>query len=104
DNPSPEPTPSVPQPGKGSIEMAVGTFKGQMTVFRAEGGDEDYYDAVVVVTKVGAEQLKAEAKSGEAYSDASPKTFKVTVDGMGMAVSAKTGSPEGSFLYISDGR
>src|SRR5690606_6008565 len=73
DNPSPEPTPSVPQPGKGSIEMAVGTFKGQMTVFRAEGGDEDYYDAVVVVTKVGAEQLKAEAKSGEAYSDASPK-------------------------------
>lgn len=92
--------PPVPGTG-GSIDAAVGTFKGKLTVYPPAGGSTDYFDAVINVTKVNGEQLKVSAKSGEDYSIVSPKTFNVYNMG-GQAVMHKTGSVEGHFIYKLD--
>lgn len=93
-------TPPVPGTG-GSIDAAIGTFKGKLTIYPPTGGSTDYFDAVVNVTKVSNEQLKVSAKSGEAYSIASSKTFTVNNMG-GQAITHKTGSIEGHFIYKLD--
>lgn len=92
--------PPVPGTG-GSIDAAIGTFKGKLTVYPPTGGSTDYFDAVVNVTKVNGEQLKVSAKPGEDYSIISPKTFTVENKG-GLAITHKTGSIEGHFIYKLD--
>jgi len=59
-----------------NIDVATGTFKGSITVYDRPGSaGQEYFNAIVTVTKVGGNQLKVTAKTGEAYSDATPATF-----------------------------
>lgn len=61
--------------GGGSIDAAVGTFKG---TFRTVNGEsQTYFDATLIVTKVSNTELRVAPKTGEAYSNYTPKTIKV---------------------------
>lgn len=64
-------------PKETSIDAVVGTFKGTLEVFRESGPTQEYYNAIVTVSKVGEKEIKVTPKSGEAYSDASPETFNI---------------------------
>ncbi len=57
----------------GKIDGIVGSFKGKMVI----GGDAEYFNAIVNVTKVDDGKVKATVKTGEAYSRATAKTFPV---------------------------
>ncbi len=61
---------------KGKIDDAVGTYKGTLSLISEYG---EFYDAIIIVTKEGNDQLKVTAKSGEAYSGVTSKTFQVEV-------------------------
>lgn len=67
-----------PIPGANNIEVAVGTFKGKITVLDRPGpgsASQEYFNAIIMITKVGSNQLKITPKASEAYSDATPRTF-----------------------------
>lgn len=95
DNASQEPT-------KGSIDAAVGTYKGKLNTIDTNGVYE-WFDAIVIVTKEGSNKLKITAKSSEEYSYVTPKTFTVeTCACFGentQDVVSLTGSLEGIFHY-----
>lgn len=98
------PTPNPGPPTGGDISIAVGTFKGSITVYPPDNSPSaEYFDAEVTVTKVSNNQLKVTAKAGEPYSIVTPKTFNVNYSSAGMndlqGVTAVPGSPEGLFLY-----
>ncbi|WP_223584511.1 hypothetical protein [Sphingobacterium sp. GVS05A] len=57
----------------GKIDAIVGTFKGKMVI----GGDAEYFNAIITVSKVDDGKVKATVKTGEAYSRATAKTFPV---------------------------
>lgn len=87
------------QPKKGTIDDAVGTYKGKL---RASDLDQyEYFDAVVIVTKVDDQHLRVAPKSGEAYSSVTPKTFKVD-HSFGGNIQSVSGILEGYFWYTSD--
>ncbi|MBB1148661.1 hypothetical protein H4K35_00685 [Myroides sp. NP-2] len=87
------------QPTKGTIDAAVGTYKGKL---RSSHLDQyEYFDAVVIVTKVDDQHLKVTPKSGEAYSSVTPKTFKVE-GGYNNGVQSVSGILEGYLWYTAD--
>ncbi|QIG88398.1 hypothetical protein G6R40_01435 [Chryseobacterium sp. POL2] len=57
------------------IDEAVGTYKGKLTSPNLD--DYEHFDVVMYVTKVDDQHLKVTAKTGEAYSTVTSKTFKV---------------------------
>lgn len=79
-------------PGSHGIEVATGVFKGTMKI---QG--QDYYNAIVNVSKTGDSYVKVQPKSGEAYSAATSKTFNVT-NSAGVSVSGN--DSQGSFNYM----
>ncbi|MDM1460888.1 hypothetical protein ACF8C4_17675 [Myroides odoratimimus] len=90
------------QPIQGSIDPAVGTYKGKLSTSDTNGVYE-WFDAIVIVTKEGSNKLKITAKSGEKYSYITPKTFTVeTCACFGentKDIVSLTGSLEGIFHY-----
>ena len=55
-------------PKEGVIDVAVGTYKGKLYLDTYNPVDvNEWYDAILVVTKEGKDKLKVQAKSGEAY-------------------------------------
>lgn len=87
------------QPTKGTIDAAVGTYKGKL---RSSHLDQyEYFDAVVIVTKVDDQHLKVTPKSGEAYSSVTPKTFKVE-GGYNNDIQSVYGILEGYLWYTAD--
>lgn len=66
------------QPQQGTIDVAVGTYKGKLYTRPSNPIDtHEWYDAIVIVTKEGNNKLKVTAKSGEEYSHVTSKTFTV---------------------------
>lgn len=87
------------QPTSGSIDAAVGTYKGKLRSSYLE--QYEYFDAVVIVTKVDNQHLKVEAKSGEAYSSVTSKTFKVE-NSYYNNINNVNGILEGYFWYTAE--
>jgi len=95
--------PNYEQPGAGSIDVAVGTFKGKITSYKQLPNTSEYtfYDAVVIVTKVDDQHLKITTKSGEPYSALTEKTLKVSNEYDNM-VRTVIGEINGDFWYTHD--
>ena len=95
------------QPAQGTIDAAVGTYKGKLSTFDTNGVYE-WFDAIVIVTKEGSNKLKVTAKSGEEYSYVTPKTFTVeTCACFGentQDIVSLTGSLEGIFHYYGSNK
>lgn len=87
---------------KGTIDAAVGTYKGKLYTSNTNGVYE-WFDAIVIVTKEGSNKLKITAKSGEEYSYVTPKTFTVETGAFfgenTQDIVSLTGSLEGIFHY-----
>ncbi|WP_447637333.1 hypothetical protein [Flavobacterium microcysteis] len=85
-------------PGSGgSIDAAVGTFTGKLTIGNGPNAGQEFFNAKLIVTKVSGNQLKIVAKSGETYSSVTAKTMKVynnTGD-----IMADGNIPEGTIVY-----
>lgn len=77
-----------------NIDALIGSFKGTINT-----GDEQYFDAVITITKVSDGQVKVAPKSGEAYSDLTAKSIKVTNP---VGVTIVGGDEQGSISYIVD--
>ncbi len=90
-------------PGSNNIDIAVGTFKGNLTVFDrpSSPSSQIYYNAIVTVTKVGDNQLKVTAKTGEAYSDATPATF---TDARYQNGIVQSNTVSGSLVYLGSNK
>lgn len=95
------------QPAQGSIDAAVGTYKGKLNTSNTNGTNE-WFDAIVIVTKEGSNKLKITTKSGEEYSYVTPKTFTVeTCACFGentQDIVSLTGSLEGIFHYYGSNK
>lgn len=95
------------QPTQGSIDAAVGRYKGKLYTSDTNGVYE-WFDAIVIVTKEGSNKLKITAKSGEEYSYVTPKTFAVeTCACFGentQDIVSLTGSLEGIFHYYGSNK
>lgn len=95
------------QPAQGTIDAAVGTYKGKLRTVETYGVYE-WYDAIFIVTKEGSNKLKVTAKSGEEYSYVTPKTFTVeTCACFGentQDIVSLTGSVEGIFHYYGSNK
>ncbi|SFS54920.1 hypothetical protein [Sphingobacterium wenxiniae] len=95
------------QPAQGSIDAAVGTYKGKLYTSDTNGVYE-WFDAIVIVTKEGSNKLKVAAKEGEEYSFVTPKTFTVETGAFFGAntqdIVSLTGSLEGIFHYYGSNK
>ena len=95
------------QPAQGTIDAAVGTYKGKLSSSNTYNHYE-WFDAIVIVTKEGSNKLKVTAKSGEEYSYVTPKTFTVeTCACFGentQDIVSLTGSLEGIFHYYGSNK
>ncbi len=95
------------EPTKGTIDAAVGTYKGKIYTSDTNGVYE-WFDAIVVVTKEGSNKLKVAAKSGEEYSYVTPKTFTVETGAFfgenTQDIVSLTGSLEGIFHYYGSNK
>jgi len=69
----------TPNQGTGSIDVAVGKYKGILSI-----GRTDHTNAVFIVTKVDNKRLKFEAKSGEPYSSVVSRTIQAKADVPGL--------------------
>lgn len=78
----------------GGIDAAVGTYIGTIDLI----GDQKFFNAIVVVSKVDNEHIKIAAKSGEDYSMVTAKTVKVT-NNSGYSIQT-VNDPNGTFLYV----
>lgn len=92
------------QPAQGTIDAAVGTYKGKLYTTPSNPIDTyEWYNAIVIVTKEGSNKLKVTAKSGEEYSYVTPKTFTVETGAFfgenTQDIVSLTGSLEGFFNY-----
>ncbi|MBA9071913.1 hypothetical protein GGR22_000039 [Flavobacterium gossypii] len=83
--------------GGGSIDAAVGTFKGTFEVLDGPNAGQDYFDATLIITKVSNTELRMTPKSGEAYSNLTPKTIKVY--NLGGDILVDGDAPAGTFAY-----
>ncbi len=97
------------QPVQGTIDAAVGTYKGKLYTPPSNPDDVyEWYDAIVIVTKEGSNKLKVTAKSGEEYSYVTPKTFTVeTCACFGentQDIVSLTGSLEGIFHFYGSNK
>ena len=75
-----------------SINAVAGTFKGTLNI-----GGQDYYNAIITVTKVDNSHVKVQAKSGEAYSSVTTKTLSA-VNPVGVSIVGS--DSEGSISYL----
>ena len=95
------------QPAQGTIDAAVGTYKGKLSSSDTNGSYE-WFDAIVIVTKEGSNKLKVSAKSGEEYSYVTPKTFTVETGAFfgenTQDIVSLTGSLEGIFHYYGSNK
>ena len=91
------------QPGPGSIDVAVGTFKGKIISYKQLPNTTQgtFYDAVIIISKVDDQHLKISTKSGEAYSTLTEKIMKVSNDYDNM-VRSVIGEINGDFWYTHD--
>lgn len=93
------------QPAQGSIDAAVGTYKGRLytSPSNAASGVYEWFDATVIVTKEGVNKLKIVPKSGEPYSFVTPKIFTVETGAFfgenTQDIVSLSGSLEGFFHY-----
>ncbi|WP_322970688.1 hypothetical protein [Faecalibacter sp. LW9] len=97
------------QPAQGTIDAAVGTYKGKLYSPSYNPGDQnEWFDAIVIVTKEGDNKLKVAPKPNESYSFVTPKTFTVeTCACFGentQDVVSLTGSLEGIFHYYGSNK
>lgn len=97
------------QPAQGTIDAAVGTYKGKLYTPPSNPDDVyEWYDAIVIVTKEGDNKLKVAPKPNESYSFVTPKTFTVeTCACFGentQDIVSLTGSVEGYFLYYGSNK
>ncbi|WP_306566908.1 hypothetical protein [Flavobacterium lindanitolerans] len=83
--------------GGGSIDAAVGTFTGKLTIGNGPNAGQEFFNATIIITKVSGNQLKVEAKSGEAYSGVTAKTMKVYNNAGD--IMADGNIPEGTIVY-----
>lgn len=90
-------------PEKGAIEDALGTYKGMMRVHDDIAGSDKYefYDVVMLVTKVDNQHVKVTAKSNEVYSVVAEKIIKVEGN-YNKDITSVTGDLSGFFWYHSD--
>lgn len=90
---------------QGTIDIAVGTYKGTLNVYGDLHNSEQYkfYDAVLIVTKVDKDHLKVTAKSGEDYSAVTEKVFKVEPF-VETDVHSVIGNLSGSLWYTADAK
>ncbi|QCX53754.1 hypothetical protein [Elizabethkingia sp. JS20170427COW] len=95
------------QPAQGSIDAAVGTYKGKLNTSNTNSVYE-WFDAIVIVTKEGSNKLKITTKSGEEYSYVTPKTFTVETGAFfgenTQDIVSLTGSLEGIFHYYGSNK
>ncbi|MGE8429897.1 MAG: hypothetical protein ACN6O7_18590 [Sphingobacterium sp.] len=77
----------------GSIDAAVGTYKGSLDLSNTSG---PMFDKILTVTKVSDNTLKVEI--GDKALKIPAKEFKVT-NNMNIAIQTAGVSPEGSFLF-----
>lgn len=92
------------EPAKGTIDAAVGTYKGKLTTTAPNPYDKfEWFDAIVQVTKEGNNKLKIAVKSGEQYSFVTGKTFTVETGAFfgenTKDIVSLSGSLEGIFHY-----
>lgn len=97
------------QPTQGSIDAAVGTYKGKLYTSPSNPDDVyEWYDAIVIVTKEGSNKLKVTAKSGEEYSYVTPKVFTVETGAFfgenTQDIVSLTGSLEGIFHFYGSNK
>lgn len=85
-----------PRPSS-DIQAAIGTFKGTIRV-----NQQDYYYAIVMVSKESADKVKVSAKTGESYSSATSKVF--TVQNISNIHISSPGNPSGSFTYTMESK
>lgn len=95
------------QPAQGTIDAAVGTYKGKLSSSDTNGSYE-WFDAIVIVTKEGSNKLKVSAKSDEEYSYVTPKTFTVETGAFfgenTQDIVSLIGSLEGIFHYYGSNK
>lgn len=95
------------QSSKDTIDPAVGTYVGKLETY-FDGYTQEWYDAVIIVTKVGPNKLKVAPKSGEAYSVVTPKVFTVETGAFfgenTKDIVSLTGSLEGFFNYYGSNK
>ena len=95
------------EPTNASIDPAVGTYKGKLTVY-TNSGVKEWYNAVTIVTKEGSNKLKFTAKTGEPYSLINPKTFTVETGAFfgenTQDIVSLTGSLEGIFHFYGSNK
>lgn len=97
------------EPQKGTIDPAVGTYKGKLSITPSNPDDTyEWYDAIVMVTKEGSNKLKVTAKSGQAYSNVTPKIFTVETGAFfgenTQDIVTLSGSIEGFFHYYGSNK
>lgn len=95
------------QPAQGTIDAAVGTYKGKLSSSDTNGSYE-WFDAIIIVTKEGSNKLKVSAKSDEEYSYVTPKTFTVETGAFfgenTQDIVSLIGSLEGIFHYYGSNK
>ncbi|MES2064549.1 MAG: hypothetical protein V4456_21710 [Bacteroidota bacterium] len=75
----------------------VGTYKGTIDIT-----SQDYFNAIIIVTKESGNKVKVAAKTGEAYSNVTTKIF--TIKAISGSEDAGSIIPEGTVVYgHSDG-
>lgn len=87
------------EPGTGSINVAVGTYKGKLSI---RPGGPEFFDAVLNVAKVDDQHVKITAKAGEPYSNITEKTMKVSAEGYNGNVYSVIGELQGAFSYYAE--
>ncbi|MBT2619415.1 MULTISPECIES: hypothetical protein [Chryseobacterium] len=71
-----------------SIDVVLGTFKGTLN-----SGGQDYFNAIVMVSKVDDSHVKVQAKTNESYSFVTTKTLTaVNTQGVGVVGNNNEGS------------
>ena len=90
-------------PERGSIDAAVGMYKGSMRVYDdfTGTGKYEFFDVIIQVTKVDAQHVKVTAKSGEIYSRVTEKVMKVEGN-YNNDITTVTGDLSGIFWYHAD--
>lgn len=89
---------SGPGNGSGNIDAAVGTYKGKITLANGPASGQEYFNATIIITKASNNKLKVEPKSGEAYSNLTPKTMQV-YNNSNQGILSDGNIPEGNFIY-----
>lgn len=85
----------------GNLDAMVGSFKGKITAYQALPGtaEREFFNATIVVTKVGNDKIKVTAKTGEAYSSITEKTIAVMVLPGSKNIASATGDVNGTFVF-----